>query len=116
MTESETQDCLFCKIAAHEIPATIVWEDDRAVAFADIHPQSPTHVLVIPRKHVANIAEAGEDPEAAAALLHGVAQVAKQLGIDHFRTVFNTGTGSGQSVFHVHGHVLAGRQLQWPPG
>ncbi|HEY3737225.1 MAG TPA: histidine triad nucleotide-binding protein [Jatrophihabitans sp.] len=116
MAQSAVEDCLFCKISAGDIPATIVWEDERAVAFADINPQAPTHVLVIPRKHVADIAEAGEDPEAAADLLHGVAQVARHLELEHFRTVFNTGTGSGQSVFHVHGHVLAGRQLQWPPG
>jgi histidine triad (HIT) family protein len=116
MADGTVEDCLFCKIAAGDIPATVVWQDERALAFVDLNPQAPTHVLVIPRKHVADIAEAGEDAEAAASLLHGVASTAKQLGLEHFRTVFNTGTGSGQSVFHVHGHVLAGRKLEWPPG
>lgn len=108
--------CLFCAIAAGDVPATIVWQDDRALAFADINPQAPTHVLVIPRKHVANIAEAATDPEAGADLLHGLASVVETLGLTNFRTVFNTGAAAGQSVFHVHAHVLAGRTLDWPPG
>ncbi len=86
-------DCLFCSIAAGDIPAEIVWRDDSALAFKDLNPQAPTHVLVIPRKHVANIVAAGEDDEAGTALLRGVAATARQLGLENFRTVCNTGAG-----------------------
>lgn len=109
-------DCLFCKIVAGEIPATKVYEDDGAIAFEDLNPQAPTHVLVITREHFANVAEVGADPAAAAALLAGVRGTAAALGLTDFRTVFNTGAEVGQSVFHVHGHVLAGRPMGWPPG
>jgi histidine triad (HIT) family protein len=111
-------DCLFCSIVAGDIPADIVLSNDRVVAFRDISPQAPTHVLVIPRAHHANIGElASGDPQATAALLQAAGEVAEAEGIgDAYRLVFNTGEGAGQSVFHVHGHVLGGRDLTWPPG
>ncbi|MFS1300273.1 histidine triad nucleotide-binding protein [Streptosporangium longisporum] len=112
-------DCLFCRIVAGEIPAKIVHETDRTVAFRDVDPQAPTHVLVIPRDHhptVAALAAAGgglaEEVLAAAhevARLEGVAETG-------YRLVFNTGPEAGQTVFHVHGHVIGGRGLNWPPG
>jgi histidine triad (HIT) family protein len=116
MTE---QNCLFCKIAAGRIPAQVVYEDERAVAFRDINPQAPTHVLVIPREHLASLSEAGDEHEALLGhLLLTAARVAHAGGIadSGFRTVINNGAGAGQSVFHVHVHVLGGRALQWPPG
>jgi histidine triad (HIT) family protein len=109
-------DCLFCKIVAGEIPATIVHDGDSVLAFEDLNPKAPTHVLVIPKKHLANIGELGTDSETAAALVAGVSAVARELGLDSYRTVFNTGAGAGQTVFHVHAHVLGGRSLTWPPG
>lgn len=109
-------DCLFCSIVAGEIPSTKVYEDAHTYAFADTNPQAPTHVLVVTRKHLTDIADAGADPEAAAGLLAGIRAVAAQAGLTDFRTVFNTGAEVGQSVFHVHAHVLAGRPMGWPPG
>lgn len=111
-------DCLFCSIVAGDIPADIVLSNDHVVAFRDISPQAPTHVLVIPRSHHVNVGElAASDPEAAAALLQAAKEVAEADGIgDAYRLVFNTGEGAGQSVFHVHGHVIGGRDLGWPPG
>ena len=115
---SASADCLFCKIVAGEIPAEIVAETEHTVAFRDINPQAPTHVLVIPRIHEPNIgALAAAAPEAAAALLVDAQAVATAEGAgDAFRLVFNTGAEVGQSVFHAHGHVLAGRSFGWPPG
>jgi histidine triad (HIT) family protein len=107
---------LFCSIVAGEVPAATVYEDDDVVAFADIDPQAPTHVLVIPRKHVRDLAELGADPATAAALVAGVRAYAEQAALGDFRTVFNTGAGAQQTVFHVHAHVLAGRTFTWPPG
>jgi len=111
-------DCLFCSIVAGDIPADIVLSNEHVVAFRDIAPQAPTHVLVIPRDHHANIGElASGDPQATAALLQAAREVAEAEGIgDAYRLVFNTGEGAGQSVFHVHGHVIGGRDLTWPPG
>lgn len=109
-------ECLFCSIVAGEVPATRVYEDDDVVAFADINPQAPTHVLVVPRTHLRDVAELGADPASAAALIGGIREVAARLGLGPFRTVFNTGAEVGQSVFHVHAHVLAGRPMGWPPG
>jgi histidine triad (HIT) family protein len=107
-------DCLFCRIVAGEVPATRVRETDRVVAFQDIDPQAPTHVLVIPRAHHTTVADLAErDPETLAELVREASAVAG--GEDH-RLVFNSGAEAGQSVFHVHGHVLAGRPLRWPPG
>jgi histidine triad (HIT) family protein len=109
-------DCIFCKIVAGEIPATTVYTDDYAYAFADTNPQAPTHVLVVSRRHYADVTELATDPEAAAGLLAGIREVADQQGLADFRTVLNTGAEVGQSVFHVHAHVLAGRPMGWPPG
>jgi histidine triad (HIT) family protein len=110
-------DCLFCRIVAGEIPAEIVSETPHTVAFRDINPQAPTHVLVIPRLHAPDVASLAEaSPEVAAALLVETRRVAVAEGHDDYRLVFNTGAGAGQTVFHAHGHVLAGRDLTWPPG
>jgi histidine triad (HIT) family protein len=118
MTSSVTDpDCLFCKIVAGEIPATLVAETDDTVAFRDINPQAPTHVLVIPREHHADVAVlAQENPALAGRYLADIAAVAQQEGVPHFRLVFNTGADAQQTVFHVHGHVIGGRPLNWPPG
>jgi histidine triad (HIT) family protein len=109
-------DCLFCSIAAGDVPATIVHSDDLTVAFRDLNPQAPTHVLVIPRAHYPNVAALGE--EASAAVHRAAAAVAEAEGVagSGWRLVFNTGGDAGQTVQHVHGHVLGGRQLEWPPG
>lgn len=113
----QQQDCLFCRIMAGEIPATVVKEGERVLAFRDVNPQAPTHVLVIPRAHHRNVAAlAAADPAALADLVAMSAQVAQDEGEDSYRLVFNTGERAGQSVFHVHGHVLAGRTMSWPPG
>lgn len=109
-------DCLFCRIVAGSVPATKVREDETTLAFADINPQAPFHVLVVPKKHLADIAALGADPDTGAALLAAVRAIAQEHGLTDFRTVFNTGPQVGQSVFHVHAHVLAGRPMTWPPG
>jgi len=110
-------DCLFCKIERGEIPAKKVHEDALCFAFEDIQPQAPTHVLVCPKEHVASLAEAGAGREALVGhLLAAAAGIAKQRGLSAFRTVVNTGAEAGQSVFHLHVHLLGGRPLGWPPG
>ncbi len=112
-------DCLFCKIVSGEIPATIVRETETTVAFRDINPQAPTHVLVIPRAHYPDAgALAAAEPGIAADVLREAAAVAAGDRVDSsgFRVVFNTGIGAGQTVFHAHAHVLGGRGLEWPPG
>ena len=112
-------DCLFCKIVAGAIPAEKVYEDDAAIAFRDINPQAPVHVLVIPRDHLASLDEAaGTDEARLGQLMLAAARVARQEGLSEsgYRTVVNTGAGAGQSVFHLHLHVLGGRPLSWPPG
>ena len=111
-------DCLFCKIASSEIPAQIVFETENAVAFRDIDPKAPTHVLVIPREHFTDAQEiAQHDPKLAGELIGLAAQVAEQEGLTNgYRIVTNTGSDGGQSVGHVHFHVLGGRSLTWPPG
>jgi histidine triad (HIT) family protein len=112
------EGCLFCKIVAKQVDANIVHEDDRALAFRDIHPQAPLHVLVIPKTHVASIDELSEAHEADMGHLFRVAsQVAAKEGLAGrgFRTVMNCGREAGQSVFHVHLHVLGGKPLGWPP-
>lgn len=111
--------CLFCKIARKEIPATIVHEDDDTLAFRDINPVAPTHVLVIPRKHIVSLTDATPGDEALLGKLLLVAKrVAEQEGRtgDGFRLVINSGPNAGQSVFHVHVHVIGGRLMAWPPG
>src|ERR1051325_190479 len=110
------QDCIFCKIIAGAIPASKVFEDERAVAFRDINPQAPTHALVIPREHIESLDEAAQRDESLLGhLLRVAARVANEEGLSDagYRTVINTGAGAGQSVFHLHVHVLGGRQLNW---
>lgn len=112
-------DCLFCKIVAGEIPAKIVHETDRTLAFRDVNPQAPTHVLVVPKDHYPDAAaRAAADHGLADDVLKAAHAVAEQEGVadSGYRLVFNTGPGAGQTVFHVHGHVLGGRGLTWPPG
>jgi histidine triad (HIT) family protein len=110
-------DCLFCRIVAGDVDADVVHETERTVAFRDINGQAPTHVLVVPREHYDNAAAlAAGDPEAAAELLTAAAAVAGAAGNEDYRLVFNTGPGAGQSVFHTHLHLLAGRPFTWPPG
>ncbi|MDT0323465.1 histidine triad nucleotide-binding protein [Streptomyces millisiae] len=112
-------DCLFCKIVAGEVPATIVKESEAALAFRDINPQAPTHVLVIPRAHYPDAASlATAAPELAAEVLRLAGDIAADEKIvdPGYRVVFNTGPGAGQTVFHAHAHVLGGRGLEWPPG
>lgn len=112
-----SDDCLFCKIVAGEIDAARVHEDDHVVAFKDIQPKAPTHVLVVPRTHVVDWSDAAAtDPQIGARLFTGVADVVAELGLDHYRVVANKGEKAGQSVFHLHLHVLGGRPLLWPPG
>ncbi len=111
--------CLFCRIAGGEIPATLVYQDDRIVAFEDLHPQAPMHVLVIPRAHIATLNDLPPDQDdLVGEMVRRAAAIAAERGhaADGFRTVFNCNSFAGQSVFHVHLHVLGGRQLSWPPG
>ncbi|MEV6653796.1 histidine triad nucleotide-binding protein [Streptomyces sp. NPDC051219] len=112
-------DCLFCKVVTGEVPATVVRETESTVAFRDINPQAPTHVLVVPRVHYPDAASlAAAEPQIAADLMVAAGEVAAQEKVDvtGFRIVFNTGAGAGQTVFHAHAHVLGGRGLNWPPG
>jgi histidine triad (HIT) family protein len=113
-----SDDCLFCKIAGGEIPADKVYEDDRVIAFRDISPQAPVHVLIVPRKHVAKLNDADEkDRELLGHILLKAKEIAAQEGVDAgYRVVNNCGASAGQSVFHIHFHVLGGRSLGWPPG
>ena len=112
-------DCIFCKIIAKEIPSTIVYEDDRFLAFKDINPAAPVHVLVIPKQHISSLLELDEENAALAGdILLICKKVAQDLGISEngFRIVNNCGRDGGQTVGHIHFHVLGGRQLSWPPG
>ena len=110
-------DCLFCAIAAGEIPSNKVYEDDVCLAFYDIDPQAPTHFLVIPKAHIGSAAEITPDNSTLAAhCFEVIARVAGELGLDSFRVVSNVGEQAGQSVKHLHFHVLAGRDMTWPPG
>lgn len=114
---TEPTDCLFCRIVAGEVPATVVATTDRAVAFRDIDPRAPLHVLVVPRDHHRDVtALAAADPGLLADVVALGQQVADAEAGGQFRLVFNTGAASGQSVFHVHGHVLGGTRLGWSPG
>jgi histidine triad (HIT) family protein len=113
------QNCLFCQIVAGEIPADIVHQDAHTIAFRDINAQAPTHILIIPREHLESLDEASRQDEAMLGhLLRIAARVANEQGLTErgYRTVINTGAGAGQSVFHLHLHVLGGRTLGWPPG
>ena len=112
-------DCLFCKIVAGQVPATFVYRDDDVVAFRDLNPQAPVHVLVVPRKHIAGFADARDEDEVLIGILaRTAARVAEQEGVleTGFRSVVNTGADAQQSVQHLHIHVLGGRPMGWPPG
>jgi histidine triad (HIT) family protein len=111
-------DCLFCRIIQGEIPAKKVYEDDETFVFEDIKPQAPTHVLIIPKKHIVDVKGArAEDAEIIGKLHLVAAKIARDRKIENgYRTVFNVGPGAGQSVFHLHLHLLGGRTLAWPPG
>lgn len=111
-------DCLFCKIVSGDVPADVVHETETTIAFRDIEPQAPTHLLVIPRTHVPNAAAlAAAEPQVLVDMVNTVAAVAEQEGLEKgYRLVFNTGAQAHQAVFHVHAHVLGGRTMGWPPG
>ena len=113
-----TANCLFCRILRGEIPAKKVYEDAHVFAFEDIHPQAPTHILIIPKKHFAGLKEAGAEHAEIIGRCHlAAAEIARQRNIEQgYRTVLNVGPGAGQSVFHLHVHLLGGRPLAWPPG
>ena len=112
-------DCIFCRIAAKEIPARIVYEDDEILAFDDIHPKAPVHVLIIPKEHFASLNELPEDREGLLGQVLVKARAiaaAKGIGESGYRIVLNTARDSGQDVFHIHFHLLGGRRMTWPPG
>ena len=112
-------DCLFCKILEGQIPAAMVYEDDRLFAFKDINPQAPLHALIVPKRHIASLNDLTEEDDALVGeMIRRAAAIAKQHGYADrgFRTVFNTNAEAGQTVFHIHLHLFAGRGLAWPPG
>ena len=111
--------CLFCGIIDGRVPANVVYQDERVVAFTDINPQAPVHLLIIPRKHVAGVLDAAvEDHDLIGAIFAVAARLAQEHGIANsgFRVVVNSGSDAGQSVFHLHYHLLGGRRMSWPPG
>ena len=111
------QDCLFCKFSKSEIPVPKLFEDQDIFVIADIAPQAPAHLLLIPRKHYENGAEvAQKDPQAAAKLLVKAGEIAQEKGLSGYRLTFNTGAEAGQTVFHAHLHLMGGRSFTWPPG
>ncbi|HLS88159.1 MAG TPA: histidine triad nucleotide-binding protein [Sphingobacteriaceae bacterium] len=112
-------DCIFCDIVRGRVPAEVVYEDDLVMAFHDINPQAPVHVLIIPKEHVAGVLDLSDDHEAVAGRIQtAAAKIARQLDVADrgFRLVANCGSDGGQTVFHLHYHLLAGRALRWPPG
>lgn len=112
-------DCLFCKIANGQIPANVVYRDDHVVAFEDINPQAPVHLLVIPQKHIATLNDIhDENCELMGHMMQAASKLAKQFNIadEGYRIVSNCNAGAGQTVFHIHLHLLGGRKLTWPPG
>ena len=112
-------DCIFCRIAAHELPATLLYEDKDTLAFEDLHPQAPTHVLVIPRKHIARPFDiAPQDDAVVGKLFRVAARIAAERSVAEagYRLVMNNGAQAGQTVFHIHLHLLGGRAMGWPPG
>ena len=112
-------DCLFCRIIAREAPGRIVYEDDRVLAFEDINPQAPTHVLIVPKRHIASLNDlAAEDDGIVGEVVRRAAAIAKERGLSAggYRVVFNTNRNAGQTVFHIHLHLLGGRSFHWPPG
>jgi len=112
-----SDNCLFCKIARGDIPSDKLYEDDDALAFRDISPQAPVHFLVVPKKHISGPAFVlEEDQQLIGKLMRIGGKVAKEEGVEHFRAVFNNGEEAGQTVFHIHMHILGGRNMGWPPG
>ena len=110
-------ECIFCKIANHEIPVPLLYESEGVVAFSDLNPPAPVHILVIPKVHHENAAQsAAANPAVIGALFTAAATLAQEHGLDGYRTTFNTGVSAGQSVFHTHMHLLGGRPFAWPPG
>jgi histidine triad (HIT) family protein len=112
-------DCLFCQIIEKKIPASIVYEDDRVIAFKDIHPQAPFHVLIVPREHIASINDVEKKHlELLGHIVFIASELAEEFGVekDGYRLVMNCNANAGQTVFHLHAHVLGGRVLSWPPG
>ena len=119
VTYTARMSCLFCRIVAGEVPASKVYEDDRLVAFNDLHPQAPMHVLIVPREHVATVNDLSPaHDDLVGAMVRRGAEIAKAGGFSHsgYRTVFNCNADAGQTVFHLHLHVLGGRTFTWPPG
>ncbi len=108
-------DCIFCKIVSKEIPSDIVYEDDEILAFNDINPQAPVHILIIPKKHYENINEV-DDYGMVSKMFEVGKKITEQKGIEDFRYVINKGEKAGQTVFHLHMHLIAGRVMNWPPG
>ncbi len=111
-------DCLFCKIGRKEIPSKLAYEDSEIFAFEDIHPQAPTHILICPRKHFATLHDATQEDQALLGKLQLVAaQLARERKVlDGYRTILNNGRGAGQTIFHLHLHLVGGRAFRWPPG
>lgn len=113
------QDCIFCKIAKKEIPAEIIFEDDLILAFKDINPQAPSHILIIPKEHFSSLNEIPEEKkEILSHILINIKRIAQQIGVSEngYRIVLNTGRNAGQEVLHIHFHLLGGRRMTWPPG
>ena len=111
-------DCLFCRIIRGEVPSKKVYEDDKVFAFHDINPQAPTHILIIPKKHIVGLPEANSEDAELIGYSHLIAaKLGRERGIEQgYRTVYNVGPDSGQSVFHLHLHLIGGRKMAWPPG
>ena len=113
------EDCIFCKIVTKDILASLVYEDDHLIAFPDINPQAPTHILIIPKKHISTLNELSVDNhQIVGAMIYRATEIARELGHTEsgYRTVFNCNKDAGQTVFHIHLHLLGGRSLKWPPG
>ena len=111
------ENCLFCKIVNKEIPAAIVFENDDVLAFRDISPQAPTHILIIPKEHIpATDSITPENHLIAGKIISAAVQIAKDLKLEGYRLVFNSGESAGQTVFHIHCHLMGGRNFSWPPG
>ena len=108
-------DCIFCKLANKEIPSDFIYEDENVVAFNDLAPQAPIHFLVIPKKHYSSLQEI-DNQEVFGQIFSAIPKITKKLGINEYRTVVNTGESAGQTVFHIHVHVMSGRKFTWPAG
>jgi len=117
-TNTTEKDCIFCRISQKEIPAKFVYEDPAIIAFEDLNPQAPTHILISPRKHIVNLTDAvAEDANLLGRMLLVAAKLARERNLTAgYRTTFNNGAGAGQSVFHLHLHLMGGRSFHWPPG